>query len=101
MLLLKPTGRFPVGVQDVKYTTVHSADKIAADNVRAWAGVRARALACLVTHAPLLPAPPHHPQHVVGRLFYPCKPRSLLQRLMGPPLTWIRSYDYAAGALPV
>lgn len=33
MLLLKPTGRFPVGVQDLKYCTAESPSSIAADNV--------------------------------------------------------------------
>jgi hypothetical protein len=32
-------------------------------------------------------------QHVVGRLFYPCKAPSRLST----PLTWIRHYKYAQG----
>eukprot|EP00879_Flechtneria_rotunda_P022323 GHRR01023552.1.p2 GENE.GHRR01023552.1~~GHRR01023552.1.p2 ORF type:complete len:120 (+),score=20.98 GHRR01023552.1:481-840(+) len=64
-MLLRPTGRFPVGIQDLKYCTAESSSAIAADN------------------------------HVVARVFYPCKPTGWLQR----PLTWIRDYHYAQGYL--
>lgn len=36
-------------------------------------------------------------QHVVGRLYYPAKPRSLISRVVSPPLTWIRDWHYAKG----
>jgi len=50
MLLLKPTGRFSVGIQDISYCSADSASKIAADN------------------------------HVVGRVFYPAKSSGWLSR---------------------
>lgn len=39
-------------------------------------------------------------QHVVGRLYYPTKPQSVLTRVLSPPLTWIRDWHYARGRSP-
>eukprot|EP00877_Chromochloris_zofingiensis_P001284 jgi/Chrzof1/11156/Cz05g26010.t1 len=57
----KPSGRFQVGVKDFAYSTAPSPSEITAES------------------------------HVVGRLYYPCKPS------FSWPVSWIRAYPYAEG----